>query len=330
MGHKGFSLPDGDVLIHAGDATSSGVSDEVGRFLEWFASQSHPHKILIAGNHDWLFLRHPDMAEQLLAAYPGITYLQDSGVEIKGIKFWGSPWQPEFCDWAFNLPRKGPGLREVWNRIPIDTEVLITHGPPYGILDQVTGSIDFSGKAEHLGCEELLIRLAAVKPKVHIFGHIHGGYGVAQSKVTTYVNACTCSELYKPSNRPIVVDLTAKRTVVQGIGVNRKKVQLEKIKAMAEAPEPGPVVKVEAWLPEAHLTALTEMASLRGLSVEVLFQNYSMRGLRSDLAQHLKAEGKSSNRPIPFRVLDKDAWPEGYWDSFDAFGNDFKDPDDEP
>ena len=304
MAHKGFSLPDGDVLIHAGDATSTGLSDEIDRFLNWFDSQPHAHKILSAGNHDWLFHRHPDMAAQLLAAHPGITYLEDSGVEIEGVKFWGSPWQPWFCDWAFNLPRKGQGLRDVWNRIPIDTEVLITHGPPHGILDQVSGVIDYSGEAEHLGCEEMKIRLVAVKPRVHVFGHIHGGYGVAQSKATTYINACTSTEAYRALNRPIVVDLTAKVVTVHGIESNPKKARLEKVKAMAEAAEAGPMEKAEAWLPKEHLAAMREMADLRGMSVESLIQNYSLRGLHSDVAKHLRTESKPGNRTIPFLRLD--------------------------
>ena len=307
MSHRGLSLPDGDVLVHAGDATSTGTSDEVARFLAWFASQPHRHKILIAGNHDWLFQRFPDMSDQLLAEHPGITYLEDSGVEIEGFKFWGSPWQPWFCDWAFNLPRKGQGLRDVWNRIPIDTEVLITHGPPHGILDQVTGVIDFSGKAEHLGCEEMKIRVAAVKPRVHIFGHIHGGYGVAQSKNTTFINACTSTEAYQALNRPIVVDLTATGATVHGIEANPRKARLEKVLVMAAVTEAGPMQKAETWFPEAHLAAMKEMADLRGLSVESLIQSYAMRGLHSDLAKHLRAEGKPANRTIPYQRLDDEA-----------------------
>lgn len=135
--HKTLNIPRGDILIHAGDATGQGTSLEVNRFLAWFSTRPHRHKILVAGNHDWLFQHDPDGAAQLLRANPGITYLQDSGVEIEGVKFWGSPWQPWFCDWAFNLPRNGPALRQVWNKIPLDTEVLITHGPPRGMLDQV-------------------------------------------------------------------------------------------------------------------------------------------------------------------------------------------------
>lgn len=300
MAHKGFSIPDGDVLIHAGDATSTGTSDEVARFLAWFASQPHRHKILIAGNHDWLFQRFPDMSDQLLAKNPGITYLEDSGTEIEGVKFWGSPWQPWFLDWAFNLPRKGVRLREVWNQIPLDTDVLITHGPPFGIRDQVHGG-------EHLGCEEMKIRLAAVKPHVHIFGHIHDSYGVAQSKTTAYINACTSTEAYRALNRPIVVDLTAKVVTVHGIESNPRKARLEKVKAMAEVADAGPMQKTETWFLEAHLTAMKDMADLRGLSVESLIQDYAMRGLHSDLAKHLRAESKPGNRPVPFLRINDEA-----------------------
>ena len=297
MAHRGFSLPDGDVLIHAGDATSSGTPDEVDRFMGWFASQPHPHKILIAGNHDWLFQRDPDMVSRLLEKHPGITYLLDSGVEIEGVKFWGSPWQPWFMNWAFNLPRQGVWLRDVWNLIPIDTEVLITHGPPFGILDQVRDGA-------HLGCEELKTRLAAVKPRVHIFGHIHDGYGVAQSKVTTYINACACTEQYEALNRPVVIDIAAEQVTVHGIETNKTKERFEEVKAMAEASEVGPMQKFEAWLPEVHLKALKEMADLRGMTTESLLQNYALRGLHSDVTKHLRAEGKSRNRSIPFRRLD--------------------------
>ena len=297
MTHPGISLPNGDVLIHAGDATSEGLSDEVTHFLEWFSSQPHPHKILIAGNHDWLYQRHPDMAAQLLAKYPDITYLEDSGVEIEGVRFWGSPWQPWFCDWAFNLPRKSERLREVRNQIPLNTDVLITHGPPFGLLDQVQGD-------EHLGCEELKIRLAAVRPRVNVFGHIHDGYGVAQSKATTYINACICTEEYQPLNRPIVVDLLREHVTVERTKTNQRKERLEKVKAKSEAPEAGPMEKAETWLPQLHAIALKEMADLRGMSVETLLQAYALRGLHSDVAKQLKAESRSSNRITPFLRLD--------------------------
>jgi predicted phosphohydrolase len=207
--HRPCQLPEGDVLVHAGDATSTGTLPQVNQFLAWFSSQPHRHKIFIAGNHDWLFEREPALAAMLLAEHPGLVYLQDSGIEIDGIRFWGSPWQPAFRDWAFNLPRRGPRLREAWNRIPMETDVLITHGPPHGILDQVQGG-------EHLGCEELKIRRGAVKPRVHVFGHIHGGYGVAYAGSGVLVNASVCDEGYHPVNRPIVVDMTSERVQVHG------------------------------------------------------------------------------------------------------------------
>jgi len=209
--HQDLALPDGDVLVHAGDATSTGTLPQVSRFLAWFESRPHRHKIFIAGNHDWLFEREADSAAMLLAEHPGLVYLQDGGAEIGGIRFWGSPWQPAFMDWAFNLPRNGPRLREAWNRIPLGTDVLITHGPPYGTLDQVRGG-------EHLGCEELKLRCAAVKPRLHVFGHIHDSYGVTHAGSQVLVNASTCDEAYRPAHRPVVVDITADRVQVQDDG----------------------------------------------------------------------------------------------------------------
>jgi len=308
MAHRGIHLPEGDVLIHAGDATSCGSPDEVDRFLNWFAAQPHPRKILIAGNHDWLYQRDPDIAKLLLEQYPGITYLEDSGVEIDGIKFWGSPWQPWFMSWAFNLARGGENLRHVWNLIPIDTDVLITHGPPHGILDQIQacppGQEDGPDHM-HLGCEELKIRLAAVQPRVHVFGHIHGSYGVAQSKTTTYVNACTCTEAYRALNRPIALNLTKTQVKVLGIAKSDRQKHLDKAKALVDLPGPSPMRKAECWTPEAQLTALREMAAVRGLTPEDLIGEYALRGLQADLAKFLKAEGKASKRPIPFHKLDE-------------------------
>jgi predicted phosphohydrolase len=206
---QNLDLPPGDVLVHAGDATGRGTLEEVERFLAWFAAQPHRRKVFIAGNHDWLFERDPAAAARLLQAHPGLDYLQDSGLEIDGIRFWGSPWQPEFCAWAFNLPRQGEQLRQAWNRIPPGAEVLITHGPPHGILDQVGGG-------EHLGCEELRLRLAAVRPRLHVFGHIHDGYGAHREDGTLFVNASTCDEGYHPVNAPVVVEVSGARAELAG------------------------------------------------------------------------------------------------------------------
>ncbi len=298
MAHRGLHLPDGDVLIHAGDATSTGTPDEVDRFLGWFAAQPHPHKILIAGNHDWLYQRDPEKVALLLAKHQGITYLLDSGVEIEGVKFWGSPWQPWFCSWAFNLPRGGESLRHVWNIIPIDTDVVITHGPPHGVLDQVRGG-------EHLGCEELKIRLAAVKPRLHVFGHIHDAFGVARSRTTTYVNACSCTEAYQASNRPIVVDLRLKSIKVHGIEPSERRRRLDAAKAILDRPPEGPVEETLLKLSPRHLEAPSEMAGVRELPVEGLLQQYVERGLQADVARVQRAEDKPAHRLVPFTRLDE-------------------------
>ena len=92
-------------------------------------------------------------------------YLCDESLTLDGVKFYGSPWQPRFFDWAFNKDRGAP-LKAIWDKIPLDTDVLITHGPPHGILDLTFDKI----KA---GCEELLLAVQRIKPKVHVFGHIH-------------------------------------------------------------------------------------------------------------------------------------------------------------
>ena len=145
------------------------------------------------------------------------------------------------------------------------------------------------------------IRVAAVKPRVHIFGHIHGGYGVAQSKNTTFINACTSTEAYQALNRPIVVDLTATGATVHGIEANPRKARLEKVLVMAAVTEAGPMQKAETWFPEAHLAAMKEMADLRGLSMESLIQSYAMRGLHSDLPSICGRKANQPTGPFPTR-----------------------------
>ena len=130
-----ITVPDGDILIHAGDATIRGTQTEVEDFLAWFSSLPHQHKVFVAGNHDWLFETDNRFARLLTANYK-IKYLEDSFTDIEGLKIYGSPWQPRFFDWAFNLNRGGE-LAEKWKLIPADIDILITHGPPNGILDEV-------------------------------------------------------------------------------------------------------------------------------------------------------------------------------------------------
>lgn len=198
--HGSFGIPDGDVLIHAGDCMNGGKDvRELKSFAWWWNDLPHRHKILVAGNHDRLFETDPAYAESWI---PGEThYLRDSGVTIDGIKFWGSPWQPEFCDWAFNLPRREP-LKEKWDLIPSDTDVLITHGPPQGFGDT---SVQWGPK---LGCDELTKAVERVNPYVHIFGHIHGGRGwYTGLGKTTFYNVALLDEKYIPAHKPVVIDI---------------------------------------------------------------------------------------------------------------------------
>ena len=131
-----YEVPDGDILIAAGDICGVGNRTELKAFDDFLGNQSHSAKIVVAGNHDWPFaFCTPAEAKELLK---NAIYLEDNGIELFGLKFWGSPWQPWFFNWAFNLPR-GPKLAEVWAKIPSDIDVLITHSPPFGILDKVDG-----------------------------------------------------------------------------------------------------------------------------------------------------------------------------------------------
>lgn len=195
--HHDIRVPDGDVLVHAGDATFNGTQAEIASFGYWFGNLPHKHKIFIAGNHDWLFQTMRPLALGALRSFDEkIHYLEDSGVEIDGIKFWGSPWQPEFFNWAFNLPR-GKQLERHWDMIPENTDVLITHSPPCGILDWSIRD------RQHTGCRDMLAAVLRVRPQVHAFGHIHGSYGTKELHGTKFVNACICTEKYMPTNKPI-------------------------------------------------------------------------------------------------------------------------------
>jgi len=199
-----IDVPGGDILIHSGDATITGTVEEIKLFNNWFSSLPHKYKIFVAGNHDWLFEKNNELARILLRS--NIIYLQDSSIEIDGLMIYGSPWQPRFFDWAFNLMRGGE-IAEKWKLIPNDIDILITHGPPNGILDAVPRSwgIDYTG------CEELRKRVEEIawfgKLKLHVFGHIHCGYGTAEEFGGKFVNASNCDEAYNPWNAPIVVDI---------------------------------------------------------------------------------------------------------------------------
>jgi Icc-related predicted phosphoesterase len=196
-------LPGGDLLIHAGDIMNSGYDEnDIWEFLQWFESQDqYKSQVFIAGNHDRLFENNFDKVKNILIEYPYISYLWDNALTYvneeanESCKLYGSPWQPEFYQWAFNLPRNGEDLKEKWFWIPKDTDILVTHGPPFGHCDEAP----YGG---HVGCELLRERVDEFPPKIHVFGHIHAGYGYKFHNGTHFFNASVLNERYNYENKP--------------------------------------------------------------------------------------------------------------------------------
>ena len=188
------------ILVHCGDISSRGRNYEVEDFFIWYDSLPFKNKIMIAGNHDFLFEKNPDAAKNILDEYgKSIIYLEDSGVEIEGVKFWGSPVTPWFYDWAFN---RRDDIQKHWDLIPDDTNVLITHGPPFGILD-----VTYRERM-HVGCPLLRSKIETLKDlKISSFGHIHEAFGTDNINDVHYVNASFVTLRYEPLNHPIVIDL---------------------------------------------------------------------------------------------------------------------------
>lgn len=199
-GYKQLKLTEGDILIHAGDWESYNFSSEVKDFSNWLKKQPFKHKIVIAGNHDKFAYEHNLETKEILK--DSCIYLENEGIEIEGIKFWGSPITPKFGDWFF-MAERGSQIKKYWDIIPKDTNVVITHGPIYGVLDQPF----FYGKFEEgVGCSDLKKVLKTIKPKLHVFGHIHGSYGIKKIDGTTYINASVMNEEYEVVNEPIIYD----------------------------------------------------------------------------------------------------------------------------
>ncbi|MCA9708684.1 MAG: metallophosphatase domain-containing protein [Myxococcales bacterium] len=173
-------VPAGDVLIHAGDLLRAGTMTELERATSWLGSLPHPHKLVIAGNHDWCFARTPGPARAMIGEVA--TYLEDSEVTLDGVRVWGSPWQPEFFRWAFNLPRGAP-LAAKWAMVPSGVDVLVTHGPPRGFGDRTVGGPQ--------GCDDLRTALERIAPALHLFGHIHEDGGLWSQQGTTIANVTT-------------------------------------------------------------------------------------------------------------------------------------------
>jgi Icc-related predicted phosphoesterase len=189
MQHKRLSLPEGDVLIHAGDITPLGDHNDLVKANRWLESLPYKHKFFVPGNHDWIFQRKPERAREMLT---GATLLLDEGVvfdcEGRDWTIYGTPWCPTFYNWAFMADEQT--LAEKFKVIP-DVDILVTHGPPYGVLDDNKGS------------RALTDVLKDRSPKLHVFGHIHYAHGVSGASV----NAAICDDWNRVTYEPIVVTL---------------------------------------------------------------------------------------------------------------------------
>ena len=203
-------LPGGDILIHAGDFMTSGYSPtEAMMFFKWLDQlNSYDTKVFIAGNHDRWMQDAPEEAKAILTGYKTIEYLEDDWLGVyndgangdmpeENVRIYGSPWQPWFYDWAFNLPRDGWELEQKWNDIPGNIDILVTHGPAWGFLDDVEGR-----RGQHLDCELLAKRIETIRPKIHVCGHIHSGYGHYFDGHTHYFNAAVLNERYNYAQEP--------------------------------------------------------------------------------------------------------------------------------
>jgi Icc-related predicted phosphoesterase len=193
--HDRVTLPEGDLIIHAGDVTRRGQVEELPPFNDFLGLLPHSRKIIIAGNRDSCFENDPDRCRAILT---NAVYLQDESVEVGGFHIYGSPWQPPFLDMAFNLPRGEP-LRRKWALIPGNTDILVTHTPPHGIGDRTV-------RGEPVGDRDLLDAVQRIRPKLHVFGHIHEGYGRWKLGPTTFVNASVVDSSMQVAFQPVVVD----------------------------------------------------------------------------------------------------------------------------
>lgn len=188
--------------MHAGDITAHGTEQNVHDFIRWFSAQPYEQKLFTAGNHDTYVEQYQEKVQALCAEH-GVVFLNDSGTTVNGVPFWGSPITPRFLDWSF-MRDAGDDIEKHWNLIPDDTRILVTHGPVYGILDEVERSDVFT---EHTGCPSLRDRVAKIQPEYHVFGHIHEGYGQVKSGETSYLNVSTMDKSYRISNAPVVIEL---------------------------------------------------------------------------------------------------------------------------
>lgn len=189
----------GDIIFHSGDFTNRGLAEEVESFLQWFSSLDYTYKVFIAGNHELGFEENrfilPEKYKEM-----GVYYLQDELITLEELNIYGSPWQPEFGGWEFNLPRRGKELEQKWNSIPENIDILLTHSPVYSYLD-------LNQEGMPCGCELLYKRVTEIEPWIHVWGHIHEAYGQKSLENRELLNASVVNRAYQVVNKPIRLEV---------------------------------------------------------------------------------------------------------------------------
>lgn len=207
--HRKLEIPECDVLIHAGDFSYTGDFQSIWEINEWFGKLKKDglcsEVVTVCGNHDFLYEKNPSLARSIMT---NCIYLQEEPLEFMGYKWFGSPISPEFNNWAFNRKR-GKEIARCWAKIPDDTQILVVHGPPYGILDVNTEEIYSQPLGPvHLGCEDLKKRVGQLKDlKLLVTGHIHSSSGVEEHNGIKFVNASVLNESYEVVYPPRIIEL---------------------------------------------------------------------------------------------------------------------------
>jgi Icc-related predicted phosphoesterase len=196
-GHEELGVVEADVLIHCGDGCNGFRRDpkDVDRLDAWFGRQRAEVVLAVGGNHDFELERR---SRASLPVFSNAVYLEDREYQFQGCRFYGAPWTPELSGWAFFQDRKG--MRQKWASVPAAVDVLITHTPPYGILDRNRHGVS-------LGCRDLLNRLPAIRPRLHVFGHNHASAGTVRIGSTLHVNASMVNSQYVIAHKPIEIEL---------------------------------------------------------------------------------------------------------------------------
>lgn len=222
--HDQVTVPECDILFHTGDWTGLGHKHEVEDFAKWLNKQTQcKHIVVIPGNHEEKFEKcllgsdkDPSSKTWFLDHCPRVHLLIHESLELEGLKIFGSPWTPYFFNWAWNAGRTiteashtfKPFIGDLWKDIPNDTQILLTHGPCAGVLDD---ALDYgTGRIEHVGCSELSKKMRDLKDlRIHAFGHLHlNGGKIVVDEDKMYINSAICDDSYRAhDHRKVIIDI---------------------------------------------------------------------------------------------------------------------------